>query len=458
MLFHSQTFLLAFLPLTITLYYTLADDVRAREWLLILASLIFYGWWDIRFVPLLLAQKLGTWTLAEVHFRSRARWPLVLGILANLSVLALFKYVDFLIATAESILGLSLPRAGLILPIGISFFTFQSVSYLVDAQRGTAPRYPMRRFLLFVVLFPQLIAGPIVRHNEILTQFDRDPLRPGVAERVSRGVVLLLAGVVAKVFIADTLAATADPMFKKAAGAVPTLSDAALGTLAFAFQIFFDFAAYSDMAIGLGLMLGLALPINFDQPYRATSLRDFWRRWHMTLSRWLRDYLYIPLGGSREGHARYVMAALVTMALCGLWHGAGWTFVLWGLAHGAGLVVCYYWSRWGPPMPAPIGWLLTFLFAVVLFGLFRSPDVATAVRLGEGLLGLGGLGTPWPAKTMFLLAAAGALALMPVTVSELVHRSFAPSRPLAIAAALASVCVVLEVGQGQPLSFIYFQF
>ena len=373
MLLHSQIFLLAFLPATLALYYCFAHDARMRQWLLILASLIFYGWWDVRFVPLLLGQVLMTWVLAGLHFRTGSRWPLWLAMGANLSVLGLFKYLDFLVGIAEQGLGITLPRAGLILPIGISFYTFQLVSYLADVLRGEAPRYELRKLTLFVVLFPHLIAGPIVRHNEIIPQFAEDPLRPGAAERISRGLALLVAGIAVKVFLADGLARIADPVFTAAELGVPALSQAVAGTLAFALQVFFDFAAYSDMAIGLALAMGLHFPLNFNQPYRSANLRQFWRRWHMTLSRFLRDYVYIPLGGSRAGTSRYVVATLATMGLCGLWHGAGWTFILWGLGHGIGLVICRFWDDAGLPMPALLGWLLTFVFAVVLFGLFRAP-------------------------------------------------------------------------------------
>ena len=458
MLFHTQIFLLAFLPATLGLYYAFAHAPRTRQYILILASLIFYGWWDVRFVPLLLGQVVMTWALAGLHFRTGARWPLRLGICANLAVLGLFKYIDFGISTLEQILSVTFPRAGLILPIGISFYTFQVVSYLVDVLRGEAPRYELRRLTLFVVLFPHLIAGPIVRHNEIIPQFAEDPLRPGVAERISRGLALLVAGIAAKVLIADNLARIADPVFAAAEQGVPTFSDAALGTLAFALQVFFDFAAYSDMAIGLALMMGFHFPLNFEQPYRSTSLRLFWRRWHMTLSRFLRDYVYIPLGGSREGTARYLFAVLFTMGLCGLWHGAGWIFVLWRLGHGIGLAVCRFWDDARLPMPALLGWLLTFLFAVVLFGLFRATDLASAWRLGAGLVGAGGLGAMWTLSTATTLAVALALALQPLTAKEALDRWLVPTRAWATSLAAAAAYAILLVGEGQPKSFIYFQF
>ena len=458
MLFHSQLFLLAFLPTTLAFYYCFAGHAKTRQWLLIGASLVFYGWWDIRFVPLLVAQVLTTWFMAGLHFRSCSRWPIWLAIGINLSVLGLFKYLDFLVSIAEQAVGVALPRAGLILPIGISFYTFQLVSYLVDVQRGEAPRYELRRLTLFVVLFPHLIAGPIVRHNEIIPQFACDPLRPGAAERVSRGLALLVVGVCAKVFLADSLARIADPVFVGAERSVPTLSEALAGLFAFALQIFFDFSAYSDMAIGLALMMGLQFPLNFNQPYRATDLRQFWRCWHMTLSRFLRDYVYIPLGGSRGGSGRYVLAALGTMGLCGLWHGAGWTFIIWGLVHGAGLVVCRFWRNANLPMPPLLGWLLTFSFAVVLFGLFRATDLASAYRLGVGLLGGGEVGQLWTSRTFVPLLVGSALALIPWTSKELLDRWLVPARLSAAALAAAAFYAVLVVGEGQPKSFIYFQF
>jgi D-alanyl-lipoteichoic acid acyltransferase DltB (MBOAT superfamily) len=355
MLFHSQEFILLFLPVAVGIYYALARHPSARQWWLIAASLVFYGWWDIRFLPLLIGQTLVTWLIVELAIRKDWRWLLYFAIVANLSVLGLFKYLDFGASILQQVTGREFAKASLILPIGISFYTFELISYLVDRLRGTAPRYGIRVFGLFIVLFPHLIAGPIMRHNEIIPQFAYDPLRRGLYERIGRGLVLFLIGFVEKFFIADQLAPIVDPIFAEAALVVPTFSLAGAGALAFALQIFFDFVAYSNMAMGIGLMCGLMLPVNFNVPYRALNLRDFWRRWHITLSRWLRDYVYIPLGGSREGVAVYIWATLVTMGLCGLWHGAGWTFVLWGLGHGIGLLVCRFWQRYGPPLPANCG-------------------------------------------------------------------------------------------------------
>lgn len=458
MLFHSQVFILLFLPFVLAGYYALARRTAVRQWFLIAASLLFYGWWDVRFLPLIIAQAVVSWLLVALYLRVRIKGLMPLAIAANLAVLGLYKYLDFFISIAEDVTGLTFPKAELVLPIGISFYTFQIVGYLIDVWRGEAIQYSLRRFVLFVVLFPQLIAGPIVRHNEIIWQFDADPLRQGWAERLSKGLALFFCAAAAKVLLADGLAAQVDPVYATAAGGVPSFYDAALGALGFSLQIFFDFAAYSEMAIGLALMLGLALPVNFAQPYRAASIRDFWRRWHMTLSRFLRDYLYIPLGGSRQGYGGYLIAVLVTMTLCGLWHGAAWSFVIWGVLHGVGLAVCRAWAQAELPMPAPLGWALTFLFVMALFVIFRAPDLNTAFNIYQGLFGAGGRGDAWSREVIALVAIAGALALAPMTFKEAIDRWLKPARWVAVSLALLAVYIVLEVGKGQPKSFIYFQF
>ncbi len=456
MLFHSQAFVLLFLPIAVGVFYALARRESLRNWWLIAASLVFYGWWDVRFVPLLVSQILVTWLLVELSITLSARWPLVLAIVANLSVLGLFKYLDFGATILAQVTGLEFARVSLVLPIGISFYTFELVSYLVDRLRSEAPRYPLRDFALFVVLFPHLIAGPIMRHNEIIPQFAYDPLRTGAYERIGRGLILFFIGFVEKFFIADRLAGIVDPVFTRAATEVPTLADSLTGALGFSLQILFDFVAYSNMAMGIGLTLGLMLPLNFNVPYRALNLRDFWRRWHITLSRWLRDYVYIPLGGSREGVATYIWATLVTMGLCGLWHGAGWTFVLWGFAHGIGLLICRLWQNYGVPLPALVSWAITFVFVVLLFVLFRAADISAAERMLAGLAGAGGLGT-WSWAAAVPIAIAGALAMIKVPSAELAMW-IRPTWPVEIGFVAIAVLCVLEVGEGQPLSFIYFQF
>ncbi len=458
MLFHSQTFILLFLPAVIAAYYAAASHRLAREWILLVASLVFYGWWDVRFLPVLLAQTIATWLAVELYRRSgRAGW-LWVGVGANFASLIAFKYTLFVAGTVAALLGQPVPPLSIVLPIGISFFTFQLACYLVDVARGDAHCYPWRRVTLFVSLFPHLIAGPIVRHREIMPQLDADPLRPGLAERLSKGLAFFIVGCGKKVFLADPLARSVDPIFAAAATSAPSLADAWHGALAFSFQLFLDFSAYSEMAIGLGLMLGVRFPDNFDMPYRATDLAAFWRRWHMTLSRLIRDYLYIPLGGSRHGWTTYVQATLISMALCGLWHGAGWTFVTWGVLHGVGLITCRTWQRYGVALSASAGWMLTMLFVLVGWVLFRSPDFATFGNMLMGMAGLGNGLAPTLALKPLLAAAMIASVLVPSTQRLVEERGLEPRPYQAVGLALVLVAAIVAVGQGQPHPFIYFKF
>lgn len=456
MLFQSQIFLLAFLPLVLGAFFLLRRRHVLREWMLVGASAVFYGFWDARFLPLIFGQTLVTWLLVR-WLRSDSRLLLPLGIGGNLAVLGLFKYADFLVATVEAGLDLALPRTGLILPIGISFYTFQIISYLVDRRDGCAPVYGMRRFVLYVTFFPQLIAGPIVRHDEFIPQLSQDPARAGVQERVGRGAVLFATGLLKKVFIADALAPHADSAFAVAASAdtLPGLGTAWSGSLAFAFQLFFDFAAYSEMALGLALMMGIVLPINFDIPYRSRNLQEFWRRWHMTLSRFLRDYVYIPLGGSRHGALRTIIAVLVTMGLCGIWHGAGWSFVLWGLMHGVGLLVCRAWGMQCRKLPFPAAWTVTMLFVLCGWVLFRAPELADATAMFAGMAGFGGFdaGEGWA-----LLACAAVISVVPHFSARWLLQCLRPAIPVALATGSALLAAVAAIGESGPEPFIYFQF
>jgi len=351
MLFNSQIFIIVFLPVVLGLYYALAASRTARQAVVVVASIGFYAWWDVRFVPLLVSLTIANWLVAQWFGIWRRSWIPLLGVAMNLLALGVFKYADFLRGTVFGLLGESWQPWSLILPLGISFFVFQKISYLIDLRRGDRHIYGFLDFCMFVTFFPQLIAGPLVRHNEIIHQFDADPRRPQVWENLSRGFVLFLIGVTKKVALADTLAMPADALFQQAQQGVLGAAEAWIATAAYTLQIYFDFSGYSDMAIGLGLMFGLMLPFNFNAPYRAVSVRDFWRRWHMTLSRFLRDYLYIPLGGSRAGPVRQVVNVIATMLLGGLWHGANWTFVAWGGLHGGALAVNHLWEAGASGFP-----------------------------------------------------------------------------------------------------------
>ncbi len=382
MLFNSQALILGLLPVALLGWY-LAPSRAARQVWVILASLVFYAFWDLRFVPVLVGLTFVNWLIARRHVANPRGWWADAGIALNLGVLAWVKYANFVADNVAWILGGRHESWSIILPLGVSFYVFQKVSYLVDLKRGQGKAYPLSDFFLFVCFFPQLVAGPLVRHNEVIWQFALDPRRPEMAENLSRGFVLFTIGLVKKVAIADTLAPVADASFgRAAAGQALNAADAWLGTLAYTLQIYFDFSGYSDMALGLALMFGLRLPVNFDAPYRAASIREFWRRWHMTLSRFLRDYLYVPLGGNRAGAARQAINVIITMLLAGLWHGAAWTFVAWGGLHGVALAVNAAWNRTGLRLPWVAGWLLTLLFVMAGWVLFRAPRACSK---------------PWPA-------------------------------------------------------------
>jgi alginate O-acetyltransferase complex protein AlgI len=456
MLFQSQFYVLLFLPTVASLYYAVAGSPRVRQWVLVGASLIFYGWWDLRFVVLPVSQIVATWLLALAHDRGGSRVPLIVGVVLNLFSLATFKYLDFVLGSIGAATGIVIPAARIILPIGISFFSFQLISYLVDRMRGQAPIYPFRYFALFVLLYPHLIAGPIVRHNELIPQFALDPRREGLWQRIGIGLVIFTVGFAKKVLLADKLGVVVDPLFASASSHMLNLGEAWTAVLGFSFQLFLDFSAYTEMAIGSALIFGLLLPENFRRPYLATDMRDFWRRWHISLSNFLRDYLYIPLGGSRHGTVRYVWATMVTMGLCGLWHGAGWTFVVWGLWHGLGLAVCHLWQHFRRPMPKLGGWAITMLFVLVGWVVFRAASFGIANSILLSLTGAGGVGGTLQ-DVKLLIASALASTLIP-SAHEIKNRLSNPHPVFAAAGAALAVYCLLEVGQGAPVSFIYFQF
>lgn len=454
MLFQTQGFILIFLPLSLAAYWLAARHINLRQWILVGVSLTFYGIWDWRFLPLLLGQITISWYLGRISQSRKQQWPIILGIITNLLSLIIFKYLDFFTASLNDLFGVTLPQSNLILPIGISFFSFQLISYLMDLQRAEAPqRYQWREFALFVLLFPHLIAGPIVRHHELIPQFSENPHRTGLYRRMASGAVLLTIGMAKKIFFADRLAVIIDPLFTAQKLDFMQSWQAALG---FSFQLLLDFSAYTEMAIGIALLFGFILPENFNRPYLATSLRDFWRRWHITLSGFIRDYLYIPMGGSRHGHARYIAATLGSMAICGLWHGAGWNYVLWGALHGIGLIICRYWQMLKRPMPVVMGWLLTMLFVIFSWVIFRAENMAAALDIMHGMLGMRGFDGEF--KKVGLIVSAGAIAIFLPSAHRIIERYIIPHPVVGFIIGLLAAYAVLMSGVGAPVNFIYFQF
>ncbi len=394
MLFNSNAFLV-FIVAFMAAYVLCRSSLKARNGLILLASYLFYGWWDPRFLALIVFSSGLDFAagrgMARARTRTRRRLWLLASLAGNLGVLGFFKYADFFIDSAVSLaaaagLDLSAGTLGFILPVGISFYTFQTLSYTIDVYRGRMePAGDLLAFMAYVAYFPQLVAGPIERARRLLPQFMET--RRIDAAMIRAGIWLCLWGMFKKVVIADNLAPMVDLVYgMDRPGSVLIL----LGTLAFAVQIYGDFSGYSNIARGLAKCMGFDLMVNFDIPYAASNLRDFWRRWHISLSTWLRDYLYIPLGGSRRGPRRTRIHLMITMLLGGLWHGAAWHFVAWGLWHGAGLVLVHARLRdrdkTGEASPSAAGWIATQLFVLYGWVLFRAESIGHAASLTAGLL------------------------------------------------------------------------
>jgi len=412
MLFNSYEFIFIFLPITFLVFIAIARHGReyAIIWL-VLASLFFYGWWNPTYLLLILASMGINFFLGEMLSRAylkgdrlRLNSYLALGILLNLGAIGYFKYANFFIENYNALSGSNIYLGQIVLPLAISFFTFQQIAYLADAYSGITQEYRFSHYALFVTFFPQLIAGPIVHHKEILPQFMREVAFKPRAENIAIGLAIFSFGLFKKVVLADGVARYATPIFN-AASSHATLSffDAWGGALAYTMQLYFDFSGYSDMAIGAARIFGIRLPLNFHSPYKATSIVEFWRRWHMTLSRFLRDYLYIPLGGSHKGKTRRYFNLMITMLLGGLWHGAGWTFVAWGLLHGLYLIVNHAWHRIRRSIgftgsPTPLGkllaWCITFAAVVIGWVFFRANDFTSAMAILQGMAGFNGVSLP----------------------------------------------------------------
>ncbi len=390
MLFNAPVFIMGFLPVTLAGFWAaarLGGRRPALVWLLA-ASLFFYGWWNPVFLALLVGSILANYGFGQkVH--GRRAW-LVAGLVFDLGLLAFFKYANFL----AGVIGIAPLWGGIVLPLGISFFTFQQIMFLVDTYRGEAGAASFLDYACFIAFFPHLIAGPIVRPSHIIPQFQALTTTHW-RTNFTAGLDIFLLGLAKKVVLADGLARCADPGFAGAARGDPiTLVEAWVALLAYALQIYFDFSGYSDMAIGLARMFGIGFPLNFNSPYQAVDISDFWRRWNMTLSGFLRDYLYIPLGGNRRGEGRRIGNLMITMLLGGLWHGAAWRFVLWGGLHGAFLVVHGWFRRTGLLLPAGLSWALTLLCVMLAWVPFRAAGFAPAMDMYAGLFGLHGLALP----------------------------------------------------------------
>ncbi|WP_213953190.1 MBOAT family protein [Variovorax sp. dw_954] len=496
MLFNSYAFIFAFFPVVLIGFFLIGKhNIRAAAGFLALASLFFYGWWSVKAMPLLvLSICFNYWSAQRLtpqpgRSDKKRKRMLVLALTANLVVLGIFKYANFFIANVNDALtaaGTSpIEMLHIALPIGISFYTFTQIAFLVDCWQGKVHERSFVHYALFVTYFPHLIAGPVLHHAQMMPQFANPSTYRVDPNKVALGLAIFTFGLAKKLLIGDKMGQYADMVFNGVHGGVmPSLYTAWFGVLAYTMQIYFDFSGYSDMAVGLSLCLGVRLPLNFNSPYKSTNIIEFWRRWHISLSTFLRDYLYVPLGGNRKGQTRRYINLFLTMLLGGLWHGAAWTFVIWGALHGGYLMVNHLWNakvrRNVPPgrIAKVLGWLLTFLCVMIAWVVFRAESMTAAVEIYKGMLGLHGVPdgafgefiVPYRKPEFFqtlLVALVVCLALPPtITLERWVPQPiFLATRPRAgsiatVVMALLTVTMlafcVSQLGSYSP--FLYFQF
>lgn len=497
MLFNTWQFILLFLPITFAVYFWLNRNrwTSAGKVWLVGASLFFYAYWDVSYLPLMAGSILfnfvvGT-ALARSHQRASLHWQplglelprkvmLTFGVAVNLMLLAYYKYADFFIANVNAAFDSAHPLPHIILPLAISFFTFTQIVYLVDSHRGETAEYNLLNYSLFVTFFPHLIAGPIVHHRQIMPQFSSPRTLATRYSNVLVGLFIFAVGLFKKVVIADTFSVWADAGFD---GSAPLNFFSGWATsLSYTFQLYFDFSGYCDMAIGASLLFNIWLPINFNSPYKALDIQDFWRRWHITLSNFLRDYLYIPMGGNRGSIYKTCLLLLITFVLGGLWHGSTWMFVIWGALHGGAIVLHRVWKGFQRPLPPLFAWLLTFAFVNVAWVFFRAKTLDDALRVLRAMVdirsGFGASPTStadlawsgWAgdvllqalpsrliAQTAAYLAIIGAFLLITRRNTIEIHGGLSPAQQLGYGVALFTVAMYFTLTSTSSV-FLYFNF
>lgn len=488
MIFNSFEFIFFFLPIVYILFrLIIKKSYRIGIMFLTLASLFYYAWWNHKFLILIVLSICINYVWAILITRAKPesyirRYLLFSGIALNLVGIAYFKYANFILESFNGVFNLKFAHLDIVLPLAISFFTFQQITYLVDTHKGIISKHGFLYYCLYVTFFPQLIAGPIVHHKEVLPQFKSKRPQYASYDEISKGMIYFLIGLAKKVIIADYLATIASPVFEAAKDVNPlNIFEVWGGALAYTFQLYFDFSGYSDMAIGIALLFGIVLPLNFNSPYKARSLIDFWRRWHITLSTFLRDYLYIPLGGNRKGEIKRYRNLLYTMILGGLWHGAGWTFIIWGGIHGIGLTINHLWiaaqKKYEIVIPSTyvtrtLFCLVTFLCVVISWVFFRAESIYSASNILSSMFTNKGL----QSDTMNLFSSTKAIALIglsgfivwtfPNTYELLENRKQQPLNPslkpfkiihVVGASLLAIISLLLFLTNREP-EFLYYDF
>jgi alginate O-acetyltransferase complex protein AlgI len=478
MLFNSVSFLFVFLPIFLLGFFLLGSLGRRQTAVVwaVFCSLVFYAWNnDPKAVLLLVVSIAFNFIIGRRLAATGSGRALFFGVFGNLCLLSYLKYALLLGDTLGYLTGLPIPHITATLPVGVSFYTFTQIAFLVDSYRRETREYEPLKYGLFVTYFPHLVAGPIIHHREMMPQFDQPEIYSPQLDKIALGLSWFAAGLFKKVIFADGAAAFVDPVFKAAeAGGSIGFTDAWLGTASYALQIYFDFSGYSDMAIGLALLIGITFPLNFNSPYKADSLIEFWRRWHMTLSRFLRDYLYIPLGGNRKGPFRRYVNLLITMVLGGLWHGASWNFAFWGAIHGAGLVVNHFWQgfskRFDVAIPRLLAWMVTLTVVLFAWVPFRANTFPASIALWKSMVGWNGIAgvaqLPIEQAAAWILVLAAVAIFAPNTQQLLSQDKFTredwavnwrPSPTWALA--VGCVFGVAVAGMiGRPSMFLYFRF
>jgi len=413
MLFNSFEYILLFLPITLVVYFVLLRKhltIAAKFWLFF-ASLFFYSWWNVKYTPLILGSIFFNYTIggmlenngATGNSTSLRKLIFVFGVAANVILLCYFKYMDFFIGNFNALAGMRLPLLHIVLPLGISFFTITQIAFLVDAYEGLVEERDLLNYALFVTFFPHLLAGPILHHSEMMPQFDR--LRNKVVnwKNLYLGLALFFIGLLKKVVVADQFALWANAGFDAAQSL--NFFEAWLASLSYTFQLYFDFSGYSDMAVGVGWMFNIRLPINFNSPYKATSIIDFWKRWHITLTNFVTSYLYTPLlrSFSHITFTASLSAIFMAMLISGFWHGSGWTYVVWGGMHGAALIVNHVWRKNKLKMTPVLGWALTLGFVNISFVFFRAKNWEASLKVLTGMAAMNGVMVPVPLSNFSLM-------------------------------------------------------
>ncbi|MEM9003742.1 MAG: MBOAT family protein [Cyanobacteria bacterium P01_F01_bin.86] len=489
MLFNSPEFIFVFLPLCLAIFYGLKNiNARLSISFLVSASLFFYGWWNPSYLILIVFSIIVNFAISrgiasQKNTRNRAKLTLTLGVLFNLGLLGYFKYANFFVDNLSIAIGHEIPFGHVVLPLAISFFTFQQIAFLVDTFRFDFKPYGFIDYCLFVTFFPQLIAGPIVHHSEMMPQFSSPEKKSDGASNLSIGLTIFIIGLTKKLLIADEFALFASPVFDGYAnGQSFSTEETWVAVFCYSMQIYFDFSGYSDMAVGIARMFGITLPRNFNSPYKATSIIEFWRRWHITLSRFLRDYLYIPLGGNRKSGFHRFRNLFLTMLIGGFWHGAGWTFVIWGALHGTYLIINHFWRfvfanqqqkiRAFQPALNILGLALTFIAVCFAWVFFRSPTVDSAVAMILTMLKISDWQSFSLENTLYLKVALGFFIIWALPNTQQIMKLYKPVlehvessakfiiwRPSFTSGAIVALLLIACIFNLQRTSeFIYFQF